>query len=58
MDDLIAKLKDSAPDLVKENKGALVGAIIGYLLSDNEKAKSAILGALAGAVVGDKNDQE
>lgn len=54
--DLIKEYGDSAPELVKNNKGALVGAIIGYLLSDNEKAKSAILGAVAGKVLGDKDE--
>lgn len=58
MEELIKKLKESAPELVKDNKGALVGAIIGYLLSDNEKAQSAILGAIAGTVIGDKKDGE
>lgn len=58
LEDVVAKFKDEAPELVKTNKGALIGAVIGYLLSDNEKAKSAILGAIAGSLVGDKKDGE
>lgn len=51
-------LNDKAPQLVKDNKGALVGALVGYFLSDNEKAKSLLLGAVAGALLVDKNKDE
>lgn len=57
MDDkTLAKLGDQVPDLIKNNKGALIGALIGYALSDNEQAKSALLGAVAGAVLTDGDD--
>lgn len=58
MDELVKKLKDQAPELVKDNKFAVAGAVIGYLLSDsmNPKTKNAILGAVAGAIIGDKKD--
>lgn len=57
VEDLVDKFKDKAPEMVKENKGALIGAVIGYFLSDNTKAQSAILGALAGAVFVDKDKE-
>lgn len=46
-------LEDKAPQIVKDNKGALLGAVIGYFISDNEKAKSMLLAAIAGALVVD-----
>lgn len=51
-------LKEKLPEMVKDNQGAFVGAVIGYLLSDNEKAKSSIMGAIAGALVLDKKKDE
>lgn len=51
-------LKEDAPKIVKQNKGALLGAIVGYLLTDNEKAKSLLLGAVAGSLLVDKNIAE
>jgi hypothetical protein len=58
LNDLVEKFKEEAPAIVKNNKGALVGAVIGYLLSDSEKAQSTLLGIIAGAVVVDKNKDE
>lgn len=54
LQEIVEQFKDKAPDMVKDNKGALMGAVIGYLLTNNEQAKSAILGAVAGAVIADK----
>ena len=54
--DAVTKLKEDLPEVVKTNKGALVGALVGYFISDNEKAKSVLLGAIAGALV-DKCDK-
>lgn len=49
------------PKLVKENKGAAAGAVIGYLLSDklkeNEGLITAVLGGLLGHVVDEKKDK-
>ena len=56
MDDLFKKLGDDAPQLMKDNKGALIGALIGYAISNDRKAQSVLLGAIAGAVMGDKKD--
>ena len=47
-------LQEDAPKIVKENKGALAGALIGYFLSDNKKAQSLLLGAVAGALLVDQ----
>ena len=51
-------VKDKVPELIKDNKGALIGAIIGLFISDNEKAKSAVLTAIAGSVIVDKKKEE
>lgn len=47
------------PDAVKENKGAVIGAAIGYLLGDtlkkNEGVITAVLGGLVGHIVDEKD---
>lgn len=58
LSEVVDQFKDKVPELVKDNKGALVGAVIGYLLTDNKQAQSAILGALAGSVIVDKKKDE
>lgn len=58
MNDKVKELTDKVPELVKENKGALIGAVIGYLLTDSKEAQSAILGALAGKVLVDESKEE
>lgn len=58
LDEIVEKFKDQAPELVKDNKGALIGAVIGYLLTDNKQAQGAMLGALAGSVIVDKKKEE
>jgi hypothetical protein len=50
-------IKENIPKIVKENKGALIGAALGYFLTDNEQAKTMILTAIAGALVVDKKVQ-
>lgn len=57
-EDVLGNLNDKTPEIVKNNKGALIGAVIGYLLTDNSKAQSAILGAVAGSLIGDKKDAQ
>lgn len=58
MDDLIKKFSDKAPEIVKENKGALIGALVGYVISNDEKAKSVLMGTVAGSLLGDRNGKE
>lgn len=61
----VSKLVDSVtkdlPNLVKENKGAALGALIGYFLADkvteNEGIIPAILGGLVGKAVDDKKKE-
>lgn len=60
--DQMKKLQDKVPELVKDNKGALIGAVAGYLLSehleDNKKAQSTILGAVVGALFDNSNNDK
>lgn len=46
------------PEAVKENKGAAIGAVIGYFLADkveeNKGVITAVLGGLVGHVVDEK----
>jgi hypothetical protein len=64
-DKTVSKLVDSVtkdlPNLVKENKGAAIGAVVGYLLADtlaeNENVVTAILGGLVGNVVDTKKKE-
>lgn len=58
LDDMVEEFKTQAPTVVKSNKGALVGALIGYLLTDNKQAQSTILGLLAGSVLVDGTKQK
>lgn len=64
-DKVVKKVVDSVtkdlPNLVKENKGAAIGAVVGYFLadklSDNNEISSAILGGLVGAFIDEKKDK-
>ena len=58
LQEITDNLSDKAPEIVKENKGALAGALIGYFLSDNSKAQSVLLGAIAGALLVDKKKDD
>ena len=58
LEKVVNQFKDKAPQIVKDNKGALIGALIGYLLTDSEEAKSAILGAVAGAIIVDSKEKK
>lgn len=55
---VVEQFKDKAPELVKSNKGALIGAVIGYLLTENKEAQSALIGAIAGAVIIDNKKEK
>lgn len=57
-DDIVEEFKTKAPKVVKNNKGALVGALIGYLLTDSKKAQSTLLGLVAGSVLVDKKENK
>lgn len=64
--DKAQKLVDSVtkdlPNLVKDNKGAAIGAVIGYLLADkleeNESIVTALLGGLVGKAVDDTKKEK
>jgi uncharacterized protein YcfJ len=65
-DNVVKKVTDSVtkdlPKLVKENKGAAIGAVVGYLLADklqeNEGLITAVLGGLVGKAVDDKKKEK
>lgn len=50
------------PEAVKENKGAVVGAVVGYFLAEtlskNEGLITAVLGGLVGHAVDEKNKKD
>lgn len=58
LSEVVDQFKDKVPELVKDNKGALIGAVVGFLLTDSKQAQSTILGALAGSVIVDKKKDE
>ena len=58
LSEAVDQFKDKVPELVKDNKGALIGAVVGFLLTDSKQAQSTILGALAGSVIVDKKKDE
>ena len=51
-------LTKDLPNLVKENKGAAVGAILGYFLADTLSQHEGLLPAVVGALVGNKVDEK
>ena len=51
-------LDEKTPQLVKDNTGAMVGALVGLLFTNSEKAKSVLLGAVAGALLIDKRNKD
>ena len=57
-DELVNKFREDAPQVVKDNKGALLGALVGYLLTDNKQAQSTILGLVAGSVLVDNKEKK
>lgn len=65
-DNAVKKVVDSVtkdlPNLVKENKGAAIGAVVGYLLADklqeNEGLITAVLGGLVGKAVDDNKKEK
>lgn len=58
----IRKVTDSLtkdlPNIVKDNKGAAIGAVVGYLLSDKLKENDGIVTALLGGLVGKAVDDK
>lgn len=59
---LVDSVTKDLPNLVKENKGAAIGAVVGYLLADklteNEGLVTALLGGLVGNVVDNKQKEK
>lgn len=55
-------LTKDLPNLLKENKGAAIGGILGYFLADtlsqHECLLPAVVGALVGKQVDDKNKKD
>lgn len=56
--DALERLEEKTPEIVKDNKFALVGALVGFLLTDNKQAQSTLLGAIAGSLIGDKKKDD
>lgn len=66
VDSVVKKTLDGVtkdlPKLVKENKGAAIGAVLGYFLADtlseHEGLVTAVLGGLVGKAVDDKKKEK
>ena len=66
VDNVVKKTLDGVtkdlPKLVKENKGAAIGAVLGYFLADtlseHEGLLTAVVGGLVGKTVDDKNKKD
>lgn len=56
--DVIETVKTKTPELVKDNKGALIGAVVGLLLTNNKEAQSSLIGAIAGSLLVDKKEDK
>lgn len=46
------------PEAVKENKGAVIGAAIGYFLGDTLKKNEGLIAAVLGGLVGHAVDEK
>lgn len=46
------------PKLVKENKGAAIGAVVGYLLADKLSENEGLIPALLGGIIGHQVDEK
>ena len=46
------------PKLVKENKGAAIGAVVGYLLADKLSENEGFIPALLGGIIGHQVDEK
>ena len=59
---LVDNVTKDLPNLVKENRGAAIGAVLGYLLADkleeNEGVVTAVLGGLVGNAVDTKKKEK
>ncbi len=51
-------LMKDLPKLVKENKGAAVGAVVGYLLADKLQETEGLIPALLGGLIGHEVDEK
>jgi len=58
IDNVLEDIKEKAPEMLKENKGALVGLAIGYALSGDDKAQTTLLAGILGSLVVDKKKEE
>lgn len=61
-DNAMKKVVDSVtkdlPSLVKTNKGAAIGAVVGYLLADKLAETEGLLPALVGGLIGHEVDEK
>jgi outer membrane lipoprotein SlyB len=62
VDKAISTLTKEVPEAVKENKGAAIGAVLGYFLADavskNEGLITAVLGGLVGHAIDEKKKKD
>lgn len=54
----IDNLTKDLPKLVKTNKGAAMGAVVGYLLSDKLNETEGVLPAIIGGLIGHAVDEK
>lgn len=55
---LVDAVTKDLPKLVKENKGAALGAVVGYLLSDKLKDNESLITTVIGGLVGHTVDEK
>lgn len=58
LDKVTEALEEKTPQIVKDNKGAMAGALVGLLITNSEKAKSILLGVVAGALLIDQKKED
>jgi len=55
---VITGITKDLPEAVKENKGAAIGAVIGYFLADTVEKNKGVLTAVLGGLVGHAVDEK
>jgi len=58
IDKAINTLTKDVPEVVKENKGAAIGAVIGYFLADAVEKYPNVIPAVLGGLVGHAVDEK
>lgn len=58
VNNVLETIKTEVPDIAKENKGAIIGAVAGYFLANVLKDHQEVVTSVLGGLVGHAIDEE